>query len=94
MASDPTIWTLALNAFGVGLAWIGGEPGRIAVAGGASLGTVDSGNYDGQRLVITNVGTESFEVNSTPGNVTVGATRTVAAGGALHLTWDGTNWVG
>ena len=35
MADHPTIWTLAANALAVGIAWIGGEAGRVAIAGGA-----------------------------------------------------------
>ena len=35
MANDPTFWTLTVNAVVVGAAWVTGEAGRIAVAGGA-----------------------------------------------------------
>ena len=35
MADDPNILGLAVNALAVGAAWVAGEGGRIAVAGGA-----------------------------------------------------------
>lgn len=35
MSNDPTFWTLIVNAAVVGVAWVSGEAGRIAVAGGA-----------------------------------------------------------
>lgn len=35
MATEPDIWTIAVNVLTVGAAWIAGEGGRIAVAGGA-----------------------------------------------------------
>lgn len=35
VASDPTFLTLTANAVAVGAAWLAGEGGRIAVAGGA-----------------------------------------------------------
>lgn len=35
MADQPTLWTLAVNALAVGVTWLAGEGGRVAIAGGA-----------------------------------------------------------
>ena len=56
-------------------------------------GTVPAGSFIGQRLVLSNVGEFSFEVQ-TIGNISVFATRTVAVGASIVLRWSGANWTG
>lgn len=33
--NEPSVWNMAVNAAPVALAWVAGEGGRVAVAGGA-----------------------------------------------------------
>lgn len=33
--NEPSVWNMAVNAAAVALAWVAGESGRVAVAGGA-----------------------------------------------------------
>jgi hypothetical protein len=75
-----------------GMAWPEIFVAVNATIAGTELGTIPNGAFTGQRAVLSNVGTQTFEVNSTPANVTVAAARTVAAGASLVLRWSGSAW--
>lgn len=60
---------------------------------GTFVGTIPNGAFSGQRLILTNVGGFSFEVQ-TSGNISVGDTRVVAIGATQILRWNGTSWTG
>jgi len=64
-----------------------------ATFAGTELGTIPNGAFTGQRAILANVGTESFEVNSDPSNVAPAATRTVLTGASLIMRWSGTEWI-
>lgn|GEM_PF-3939291 len=60
----------------------------------ASLLNFGLGNFVGQKLLIKNVGTNSFAINNTGANLILASSKTLTAKQCALFIWDGTSWNG
>jgi hypothetical protein len=59
---------------------------------GNTVTSITAGNVTGQTLMVSNTGTQSFDIVTGAGNISIGTNATVAAGRSFGLVWDGVNW--